>query len=661
MQKRSNNNKNKKETQKKNKVIEKISPSSILSMGIINMTFRIIFSNEDLEIKEENQSEKKYYDIKNFRTIKDLEFLKDRKKVWDKFQLIPNNTTLENLLLSHNICKKNAIIEYIGFGRPSFTDNEEFFEEIFNYVSKKNNIVFNKTPLKSDLECNIHFEFVHGEKFNDFEIQRSGEELKDDDKKEKKDKKESNKPKFSRYDCFFSNMNPENSKYNLFYLNYEELKEFSSNFELIDLIELIYFLRKRGAKIFINFYKKEKQKDEEEEVEREEDIPISPEHFRSDSISYHESDNQEEEEEEELKGDDEAKYMKNLNDLYYYTDLYFFDTKQIQNKFNKHYQFFTVDKIKNSVNKGNLYDYFIKGIATGTKDEVDNEKFGFFIEYFSKLYVVRADKNIGNKYEFDLKIHPKINHFNMNDIQVYKNIIKKNKNLYVSLILSYILGSIIEDNSTTIETLFKGYINGLEVIKKKLELGKNNIVLKEEDDNNIKSNIKDNEIDIKIKTLEYTGQENGFILDCLNIEKSKLKDYVPLYDAHMVNFLKNSTHQEELKKKGFINEEGFIMLDPQYRNIMRDDEKIILNNPKQQKKNIEKKIKGLNVVKEENDRLKDPRKEASNVNNPTKRKVPTGKMEPGALYRASALNYLKKQPQNINKGNKNKTKKIEKK
>ena len=197
---------------------EKEQTLSILSMGIIDLTFKINFSEEDLEIKEENKESNKeknkednrehnkedniednkednkeeskednkennkesknkiksYYNIDDFKKLKDLEFLKDRKEVWDKFQLIPNNSTLEHLLLANNLRRKKVITEYIGFGRPRFIDEEEFFEEIFNYVSKRNNILFNKTPLDKNIECHINFKFVHGNKSNNFEIQRSG-------------------------------------------------------------------------------------------------------------------------------------------------------------------------------------------------------------------------------------------------------------------------------------------------------------------------------------------------------------------------------------------------------------------------------------------------------------------------------------------------------
>ena len=637
MRKKPKNSKSKKQVKKNDQKEKKESLQSILSMGLIDLTFKIEFSDEDLEIRDESQENKtenkSYYNIDDFKTLGDLQFLKDRKKVWDKFQLIPNNTTLEHLLFANHLRKKQNITEYIGFGRPYFKDDEEFFEDIFTYISKKNNILFNKTPLDQDLKCHLNFEFKHKKKFNNFEIDRAGQNSDENDIDDNNNKKnEKNKPTFSRSNSFFKNMNPENSKYNLFYLNYQELEDFSNSFEKIDLIELIYFLRKRGAKIFINFY--EKEEFEEEETEKEDDQEIKPEGWNSSP----ESKTEENKTEEVLNEDEKSKIMREINDIYYYTDLYFYDSKQAPIKFNDHYQFFTADKLKNAVNKGNLYDYFIKGIATGTKDEVNNEKYGLFIDYFNKLNIIKVDKKMGNKYEFDLKIYPQINHYNMETIKKNKDIIKNNKNYYISLMLSFILGAIIDNNATDIETFFKGYMTGLEVIKRKFELEKNNINVKDNDYMNVK--ISDIDIDIKVKTLAFTGQENGFILDCTNKGKSELKDYVPLYDSHMINYLKNSKNQNDLKKKGFINDKGFIMIDPQYRNIMKDDAQIVLYDQNKFKKTVENKIKDINVLYRASDRLKDPRKEALIVNIPTKKKVPNGKSGAGAVYNiSSSSNY----------------------
>ena len=383
MKKKNTKTNSNKLSQKKMTEDKKESPPSILSMGIIDLTLKINFDDEDLKKNENNEENKSqaslYYNIDDFKSISDLEFLKDRRELWDKFQLIPNNSTLEHLLLANILRKKKVITEYVGFGRPGFTDREEFFEKIFDYISKRSNIVFNKTPLSNHVNCHLRFEFVHRNKRNNFEIESSGGDTNQENEKEGKAAKKKEKPAFSRSNSFFKKLNLLNEKYYLFYLNYQDLDEFSNSFQRIDLIELIYFLRKRGTKIFINFFKKEIPK--KEESIREEDNDINSEHFDAKSVNFIEpEDDQEEEKEEEM--DEKSKMMDDINNIYYFTDLYFFDTKQAPKKFNEHYNFFTADKIKSKVNKGNIYDYFLKGIATGTKDIVDKEKYGFFIEYF---------------------------------------------------------------------------------------------------------------------------------------------------------------------------------------------------------------------------------------------------------------------------------------
>ena len=671
----------KKKSSNKKKTESSSSQGTILSMGNIDLIFKIEFSDEDL-IKEEGEGkregegegkregegegkrgvegegegegkkegegegkregegegegskDKSYYNIEDFNSIKDLAFLKDRKNVWDKFILLPKNDTLDHLLLANIIRKKKVITEYIGFGRPNFTDNEKFFSEIFDYVSKKHNIVFNKTPLKKVIECSLYFEMKHKDKNKSFEAKISGGGEKDDEQKEDNSNKKMVKPNFSRKEGALANMVLENSNYYLFYLNYEDLTTITG-IDRIDLIELLYFLRKRGTKIFINFFKKE-------EVKKEEDNDIEEEHFRSNSINYIENESEEETEESEGNQDEKSKKMKEINNIYYLTDLYFFDSKQTPKKFNKHYQFFSADKVKTKVNKDNYFDYFIKGIATGTKDEIDKEKYAFFIEYFNKLYVIRADKNAGNKYEFDLKIHPQINHYNMENIKHYKQIIKKNKNYYISLILAFILGNIIENKSTDIETIFKGYLVGLEMIKKKLELEKNEISdVQDIDFANIK--IPNDSIDIKVRTLAHTGQEKAFILDCTNKEKSKLKDYVPLYDTHLINYLSNQKNINVLKKKGFINENGFIMVDPQYRSLMKDDEQ---NIEKDKNRRLSKNFNESNGMSIKTEDFQQKELECSI---PTKRRIPKKVLnKPGKVY------YQESAKTKNNKVNKNK-------
>ena len=79
--------------------------------------------------------------------------------------------------------------------------------------------------------------------------------------------KEDKIPKFSRKDSVLCNLYPNCKKYSVFYLNFDELKNIPGNFEKRDLIELLYFFKKKGIKVFINYYQPEEEKKEEKEEE----------------------------------------------------------------------------------------------------------------------------------------------------------------------------------------------------------------------------------------------------------------------------------------------------------------------------------------------------------------------------------------------------------
>ena len=108
------------------------------------------------------------------------------------------------------------------------------------------------------------------------------------------------------------------------------------------------------------------------------------------------------------------KEMRELNKLYYITDIYFFDSEQAVKLFDAHYKMFTTDKTHKVINKSKLYDYFIKGIASGTEAEVHGDKAGLFLDEFNKFYIVRASRKKANKKEYDSQPYPKINHKNLN-------------------------------------------------------------------------------------------------------------------------------------------------------------------------------------------------------------------------------------------------------
>ena len=469
-----------------------------LSFGKLDLIYKFDFTEKDLEKSEEevqkDENGSKYYNIEDFNSIKDLQFIQDKKNIIDKIVLKPNNATLDQLLTANKISKKKMLVEYIPYGIPKFEGEEEFFKQIFNNINEKNHLDLNEKALAEDGNYSLKFEFNFKDKTHSFCVGTGGEneeekkegeneeEKKEENTEEKKEenppeqnneqqqeekpeekkeenteeKKEENKeenkeeeqepedyepneamkaekiPKFSRKDSVLCNLDPKNKKYTLFYLNFDELKNIPGNFENNDLIELIYFLKKKGAKIFINYYKPEEPKEESNENKENKETKENKEN--ADSKGKEKDKGKEKQNDEK-----EEKEMKCLNNLYYLTDLYFFDFKQAIEEFNKHYHFFTTDKSDKSINKQKLLDYFINGIASGTKREVDGDKYGFFLEDFLKFYVIHANKKKAKKNEFDCQLFPKINHNNIELIDKYKSTIKKNVNNYVSIFITFFI------------------------------------------------------------------------------------------------------------------------------------------------------------------------------------------------------------------------------
>ena len=651
-----------------------------LSFGKLDLIYKFEFIEKDLEKSEEeiqkDENGSKYYNIEDFNSIKDLKFLQDKKEIWERISLKPNNATLDQLLTANKISKKKMNVEYITYGIPKFEEEEEkFFLDIYNYVNEKNNLDINEKPLVEDGSYSLKFEFYFKDQTHSFCLGSGGEnaeeekkeenpeeEKKEEEKKEEstpqenkeestpqenkeestpqennetpeenkeEEKKEENQepedyepneamkaekiPKFSRKDSVLCNMDPKNKKYNLFYLNFDGLKDIPGNFENNDLIELLYFLKKKGAKIFINYCKPEEPKEEKKE---------EPKDNKENAGKEKEKQKPKDKGKKEENDEKEEKEMKCLNNLYYLTDIYFFDFKQAIEEFNKHYHCFTTDKSDKNINKQKLLDYFINGIASGTKKEVDGDKYGFFLEDFVKFYMVHANKKKAKKNEFDCQLFPKVNHNNIKLIDEYKNIIKKNSNNYVSIFITFFISGITSSGATD-EAIIGGFLNALEIIKRKVECEKNNINLNEK--NLMKYKISEKNLAERIKELNLINQEGDFVLDCTNKEKSELKEYIPLYDYHLVYYFRSYVNQKELKKKGFINDKGYIMYDPVHRKRMRPDLANVKLNEEETQKKVESNIKNIDV----GSRIKDKEIDSSKIDNDnnltTVRKLPKSK------------------------------------
>lgn len=175
----------------------------MLAMGEVDLIFRINFRDEDLE-KDANSKKKggddkngddRYYKVEELTDIKSLAFLEEREEVWDRFQLFPGNENMKIFIMGAKNNKKKCFIDYIGFGRPKFEGDEEFFESIFSHVTEKYNLSINKTPLDEGARYSLRIEMAHKGKVQVIQLGTTLEEEEEKKKEEEKQKKQEGQKK----------------------------------------------------------------------------------------------------------------------------------------------------------------------------------------------------------------------------------------------------------------------------------------------------------------------------------------------------------------------------------------------------------------------------------------------------------------------------------
>ena len=600
---------------KKNPKLEK--ESHILVLGELDIILKIDFKDEDLEIKPEDDSSikkggpKKYYKFRHLNEISSLSFLQNNNDIINRIQLTSKKELIKLLLIGNRNSEKKSIIDYICFGAPIFEKDELFFNSFLDSITKKYGIIFNKKPLNINAGYSIKIEMTYGSQKKEILVESEGrhEHEEDNDIKEEGDSPQDDNnileddfdedyhlneamiknliPKFRRRNML-CNMYPLFNKYDMLYFNFEDLNKISKNFKIEYMLELIDFFKKKKSIIFVNYYMLEKDKEKiDNNPKKDEKIPSSQIKSSKRILTKEE-------------------YLEIINRFYYVTDVYFFDKKQSIKNFNDHYNLFTTDDSKKIISSRNVYDYFIKGIATGTENEVPNQKTGIFLDEFNEFCIIHVNKNnLVEKEEYDPHPFPKINTHNIKEVSIYKDIIKKNKNDFYSLFLSELVISISHNsNYLSISPLiiYPSYLTGMDLIKKKIECIKNGVKIDENDEKFYKIKKHPKIISQELDKITKGEKEGKFLLDCTNKITSNKKEYISLFDFHLKNFFSSEIIRKNLENKGFIDSEGYILYDPLYKDAMGNNTKKKKFTEKQMKDKIISEMKDIKIQTMMNDK-----------------------------------------------------------
>jgi len=587
------------EKQKRKIILKKINKKSsstgpknvIFTMGVLDLNFIIEFTDRDI-------ARANIQKIESINKINQLEFIKYNEDLINRIKLKSENEIFKQLLLINKTSETKKHIEFFSVFRPKFRECQ-YFEDIFDRVTKRNGIIINKNSITKKAHFSINFELKYKKTIQKFSYTEVDMESDNKIENEHFDSKSG----FRKINISINNENdeeineegnkllnilkPDFKKYSMVYINYNELKNIEEYLDADEYVEMVKSFKSKGVKVFGNYYKPNnsdlgeppaENEDDEFIFEKEDYYNANNDNNENNENSNNENDNEynddneineeenkEEQNEENDKNKPKDKFFssqKFIKKLYDFSDIFFFDENQAKKLFDNHLKAFSKKKGINQIKKNEVYDYFISSIAGNTK----GDKVGLFLKDLENFTIVNCSNKIGNHETIDSTLYPRKTIRNIDLINRYKSAIEQNKDEFYSIFCSLMIGAGSDPSKSLEEEIKVGFINALDIIKKELECSKTNIIFNEKRLINFKA-LKQNSL-YNRTTYSLKGKENGFVLDCMNKEKSKLKPYLALDDKNLKLFFSSKYNWKSLVTKGFIDRKGYIMYDKEYREVL---------------------------------------------------------------------------------------------
>jgi hypothetical protein len=326
------------------------------------------------------------------------------------------------------------------------------------------------------------------------------------------------------------------------------------------------------------------------------------------------------------------KTVEAIINIFSFSDILIFEKKDVYSLFNLIYQ---IKESEGSENLKTLHQIDLNGYICKTLNFVRKiNKVCLFLDDFQEITILEissAKRKIIIEKTKTLDLYPKINHTNQKLIEEYKRILSIQYIFFRSVFFGTCLSKYLEnvynkesDKKEKLKIYFSSYLAGKEITKRILEATRKNLELPL-DKEFYQVKISSSMVDKAIENDKTKNKEDQFILDCTNQRSSRLKYYHPLYDGHLNLFFSSEMNRKQLKEKGFINTNGFIMYDGIYRDVMGPSPK------RKNESEVEKKIyvayKNNSFGEDSNEKLMESFKRMKVSNSPTDRKLPKLKFE----------------------------------
>ena len=536
-----------------------MNPKKLCSIGILDIELNLILYK--------SQAEKNKFDINNYNKVQDLKNLfysnDNNENNIDYFKhifLSSENTLINTLLFINRAYKTKTFIEFIMPNHLDFSESTKFVKNLLIDVCNRNylfiienrlldvpsKIIFNIKIIDDDTKEMIQSKTFELFEMNDLEIDLNIKENNDSESNEDKYNKKNN-PKYNiRMEYTFD-------KTDYFLIDLFLFKELIGK-NKIDMINFIYNIINKKKNILIILIMNNKCF---EGIEFTSLLDIYKEIIELSDIIF-----------------------CSKNELNYFFKTYN-DLKKI-NIFDGNFKNFSIINKKNN-NNGNENNknnsilpkiYKNKNIPQTLLNIneidldliiIDNDKHRKNIPRISILLDNFESATIYSQSGANMDIdYSEIFYFKMKQTKLNINNDNNEKNeKYFYFFIGGFLSRYIYTKSFRV-CFFAGFLLLKKILKnifkKKylFNIDEYNVLVPNE-----KKTLKEKIMQQNLKIFkEKASKENGFILDCTNINGCKIKNYNPLLDDNCASYLLNKNNFEHLKKHGFINKNGIILKDP---------------------------------------------------------------------------------------------------
>ena len=573
-------------------------PKKIVSLGELNIYFSLKLSENELEKYSINWAQ--------LNELKDLSFIQKKSNIYDKIEIKSKDDTINFLLYLNRINKNKIFIQYITLNEIIYDEEQEKFKNFINDITGSNFLYISSQKIFNSINNRIDFELIYN---NESKIFPMTNRTCTSNIVEKNNKNNEENKNFIE----LSNNKSQFDYFDYLYLDYKRIKEELCNIISFESWNNFCFNIKKNYGIKIISYFNDFIINGQEDKKFFSLIDFHIFQKKDNAINVLKNLNQNEENHNikkyklKINNNQEKETFKNKIMKFHNNNYLLFNSKNNSNNNNTpktskiYYRNKSngINKIKHSIEKpyikNNLLD-FLKENAS----KKENNKFLFedkiliFLDEFKEAIFCMFNKREKNPfiYNFKFKIFPDINIHNIDEINKYKNLLKKNQEIYSFIFLSGVLSELIQENNMDDETFIKSFLLGNNCIKTILSYEKNN--------NYFPSNKKIFLTEINKKDIikfNYTPQsESRFILDGNDINIKK-KLYNPLLDKFSQTYFSNEATRDVIRKNGLIDKKGNLVYDQIYKDSMG-------MNPKYKKniyltdRNLLNDIYSMNVLKD---------------------------------------------------------------